>query len=416
MTAVARDPWRGTPPGHATAATVATCTRLRHGGDWRAACAAAGFHVDVDFDAARAAYGPDVVRRLTADLGELVPDLLWQYLPDLFHTRLSLDPRVVVLSPVARASGSPPKPPALVVTLASEPDTVRRPRLTLAHQDRLPRHSIRTLPAACWRAGAVAERRDAYTVPEPYAAGEVDALRVGAMSPDDLHPLVHDALYPDRVRAPVAPSWTWPPVRVRCGAVWHEVRIVDGRLDTPAHDDREIDREFTFGGLGGPMGGCASAVRAWRTGEGRLPKRLRWQRVDFFRHALYGHTDDVLAMLDAGFDVAARDGAGATLMHYLGRVDHRRLWPRLRAAGLPVDTRDHQGGTPLRHAVALQSEEVVTLLLDAGADPHAIDADRTSPIDRQEQYVEDYRRHRQLLPAQVPPSSILARLRATAAR
>jgi hypothetical protein len=195
--------------------------------------------------------------------------------------------------------------------------------------------------------------------------------------------------------------------------VWHEVRIVDGRLDTPAHDDREIDREFAFGGLGGAMGGCAAAAWGWRTGRGRLPRRLRWQRIDFFLHARNGHTDDVMAMLDAGFDVAARDSTGATLMHYLGRVDHRQLWPRLRAARLPVDSRDHRGRTPLRHAVELQAEEVVVLLLDAGADPHAIDVDRVSPVAWQQRHMEAYQRRLRPLSEQVPPSSILARLRGT---
>jgi hypothetical protein len=199
---------------------------------------------------------------------------------------------------------------------------------------------------------------------------------------------------------------------VRCGAVWHEVRIVGGRLNTPEHDDREIDREFAFGGLGGAMGGCAAAACAWRTGRGRLPKQLRWHRNDFFRHAWCGHADDVLAMLDAGFDIAARDGAGATLMHYLARGEHARLWPRLRAAGLPVDGRDHQGRTPLRNAVAMQAEEVVTLLLDAGADPHATDVERNSPITWQQRYVEAYRRRVDPGSDQTPPSSILARLRA----
>lgn len=412
MAAAVREPWLGTPPGRTTAATVSRCTRLRRDGDWRGACLAAGFQVDLDLDEAAGVYGHGAVPRLRADLGELVPDLLWQYLPDSFHER-SFDATVVVLSPLAFLSGSLPEPPALVVTMPSEPDTQRRPRVALADPDRLPKRTTRVLPAPCWRAGSVTERRDAYTLPEPYAAGEVAALRDGTLLPDDLHPLVHDALYPDRVYAPVAPSWQWPVVRVRCGAVWHEVRVVGGRLDTLAHDDREIDREFAFGGLGGAMGGCAAAAWAWRTGTGRLPRRLRWQRTDFFRHARYGHTDDVLAMLDAGFDIAARDGAGATLMHYLGHVDYRRLWPRLRAVGLPVDARDHQRRTPLRHAVALQHEEVVALLLDAGADPHATDTDGNSPITWQERYVETYRRsHRLAQP--LPPSSILARLRAGA--
>jgi hypothetical protein len=421
VTAVTHGPCLGTRPGHTTAATVATCTRLRQAGDWRGACEAAGFHVDVDLDVASARYGRRAVRRLHADLGELVPDLLWQYLPGSFQERQPYDSTAVVLSPLARVSGSLPEAPFLVVTLVSEPDTVRRPRLALGDPGRLamPKPSIWPLPAPCWRAGAVAERREAYAQPEPYAAGELAALRDGLVSPDALHPLVYDALFPGRARAPVARSSQWPPVRVRCGTVWHEVRIAGGRLETLAHDDREIDRELAFGGLGGVIGGCASAVRTWRSSRGRLPKKLRWQRGDFFRHALHGQTEDVLAMLDAGFDLTARDGAGAGLTHYLCRVDHGRLWPRLRTAGLPMDTRDHQGRTPLRYAVELQDEEVVALLLNGGADPYATDAEGTTPVGWQERYMERYfewYRRRHAMAKQVPPSPILARLRAPALR
>jgi hypothetical protein len=427
VTTVPRDPWRGTPVRHAPAATISACTRLRHSGDWRGACVEAGFHVDIDLGVIMAGYGAAAARRLEADLGELAPDLLWQYLPDEFHV-LTTSISVVVLSPLAEPAGTRPTPPALTISLPPEPDLARGPLLAVGDPGTLSKWCT-VLPVWCWRADAVTERRDAYTALDRRVGGEVTSLREGRMSPDDLHPLVHDVLYPGRAQVPVVTRWEWPAVRVRCGSGWHEVRIAGGRLTTLAHDDDEVAREWAIGELGGPMPGCVSVLRAWATGRGRLPKRLRWQRGDFFRHARYGHTDDVLAMLDAGFDIAARDGAGATLVHYLGRVDHRRLWPRLRDAGLPLDTRDHEGRTPLNYAVALRNEDVVALLLDVGADPHVADVNGRSPIDWQERNVQLYaadlrgrlgrrvRRSQARHPAERSlPSSILARLRGRPAR
>src|SRR5262245_31728580 len=34
---------------------------------------------------------------------------------------------------------------------------------------------------------------------------------------------------------------TWPPVRVRCGRVWHEMQIAGGRLNAWAHTEAEIN-------------------------------------------------------------------------------------------------------------------------------------------------------------------------------
>lgn len=166
---------------------------------------------------------------------------------------------------------------------------------------------------------------------------------------------------------PAGEHWEWPAVRVRCGAGWHWMQIGDGHLNALDHTQAEIQREFTLAGLGGPMAGCASVLQIWRTGRGRLPKVLRQQRRDFYLHARYGYTDEVLAMLDDGFDITAPDSEGATLMHYLVHLDHERIWPRLHAAGLSVDARDCQGRTPLERASQCRNEPVWRLLRTAGA-------------------------------------------------
>lgn len=161
----------------------------------------------------------------------------------------------------------------------------------------------------------------------------------------------------------------WPPVRVRCGAVWHQVGIANGRLNAYDHTDVEIERELTLSTLGGPISGCAAAVRAWRTGTGRLPKLLRLQRNAFFAAADAWATAAVLADLDAGFDPRAFGPGGATLMHKLSYLDVDLLLPRLLSAGLSVDQRDKEGRTPLHRAAAARNEYAVAALVEAGADP-----------------------------------------------
>jgi hypothetical protein len=169
------------------------------------------------------------------------------------------------------------------------------------------------------------------------------------------------------------PAPHWPSTRVRCGTVWHQVQVSGGTLNLLDHTDAEIAREFTFGGLGGVMSGCAQVRHVWHTALGRLPRDLRRQRIDFYAHAHAGRTDEVVALLDAGFDVHAVDGSGATLMHHLAVLDHTRLWDRLRAAGLPLDGLDKDGRTPLIHAARVINNDLMTLLLDHGADASVTD-------------------------------------------
>ncbi len=175
-------------------------------------------------------------------------------------------------------------------------------------------------------------------------------IRRGRPTPDDLHPLIHAALFADRVQTPppVATS-LFHPVRVRCEGVWHVVQVRDGDLTVP-HTDAELDRERALEALGGIMTGCAAARNAWHTGKGRLPRQLRVQRDEFFAHAIAGDTDGVIRLLDAGFDPLVRDRCGRSLLHYLSFLDFPRLLPRLRAAGLVGDEPDAFRFTPTMYA------------------------------------------------------------------
>ncbi|WP_436533421.1 ankyrin repeat domain-containing protein [Actinoplanes sp. HUAS TT8] len=179
-------------------------------------------------------------------------------------------------------------------------------------------------------------------------------LRWGVLTPDQLHPLVHEALFPDRVQ-------DWQPLphdpygayRVRCGADWHVVEGIGASVSTPYH--------------GEAAGGCAAAAEAFLTGIGRVPKEIRRHRQDLFGRAFHGDTDGLLADLEAGFDPRLRDRRGRSLLHWVGHVDHRRVLPVLLAGGLPLDEQDRDGQTPLHVAAQSGAEDTMAALIAAGA-------------------------------------------------
>ncbi|MFF9350097.1 ankyrin repeat domain-containing protein [Streptomyces sp. NPDC014734] len=69
----------------------------RAAGDWRGACAAAGFDVMFDPAAVAVRYGPDVAEALHDDLLHLVPDLLRWHLPRVLGGRSTLAPDLTVI-------------------------------------------------------------------------------------------------------------------------------------------------------------------------------------------------------------------------------------------------------------------------------------------------------------------------------
>ncbi|WP_186315687.1 ankyrin repeat domain-containing protein [Catellatospora sichuanensis] len=363
---------------HPARSTVAECARLREAGDWAGACRVAGLTPDVDLVEVEVAYGAAAALRIRAALAQLAPDLLRSYLPTDFRNSPSW-PGYVVLTDLAaapdRVEASPVRLPAEPVLALTPPGSAQERRgahLAVVAPDRLPVY-WRALPVWCWRADAVTARAEAYASEQPQTEADRWALRTGAVTAHDLHPLVFAALHPGTVQVPAEQAWEFPAVRVRCASVWHEMQVRDGRLVAMAHTEAEIQRELALGALGGPVQGCAAVLRGWHTGHGRLPRALRPQRDRLFRCARAGRTDLVLSMLDAGFDPAVVGTGGVTLLHLLARLDHERLLPRLLAAGLPVNGRDKEGGTPLHHAERAQADDVVAALHEAGADPGLTD-------------------------------------------
>ena len=206
---------------------------------------------------------------------------------------------------------------------------------------------------------------------------DLDLLRFGDITPEELHPLVSASLFPARAPqatdGPQSPALRPPAAtRVRCRGEWHEVRSLDGRLRT-AHTEEEERRERAMRAFGGPVTGCFAVAQAWTSGTGWLPKALRKQRLEFFARVQQGDTAEVLRLLDAGIDPHIRDGRQRTLLHLLHLLDHETMLPRLLAAGLDLEARDQSQRTPLHVAVGEGTEALVRALLDAGARTDAVD-------------------------------------------
>ncbi|MFL1427550.1 MULTISPECIES: hypothetical protein [unclassified Nocardiopsis] len=174
-------------------------------------------------------------------------------------------------------------------------------------------------------------------------------LRDG-MSPDELHPLVREAIAPEHVPgAPPEPAFLdRSPVRVRCQGEWHEVAPTSGGLGIP-HGEAEQTREESLRALGGSSSGCFAVREAWTTGGDRLPRELRRRRDDLFEHVKHGDTDAVLRYLDGGGDPRVRNAGGQTLVHFLALLDQEILLPRLLAAGADLNAEDLQGRNVLDH-------------------------------------------------------------------
>ncbi|MEU8972051.1 ankyrin repeat domain-containing protein [Streptomyces monashensis] len=201
---------------------------------------------------------------------------------------------------------------------------------------------------------------------------DLDLMRDGGITAQQLHPLVREALFPalQMGRGPLGPPGpTAPaPVRVRCRGEWHEVAFRPGGLLHMPHSDEEQQRERALRAFGGAVAGCFAVEQTWTSGEGRLPKALRAQRNELFLRAQHGDTPGVLELLDAGVDPRVRDGSGRTLLHVLNLLDHEALLPRLLAEGLDLEARDLRERTPLFVAVNdLGSRELVEALVAAGA-------------------------------------------------
>jgi cytohesin len=88
----------------------------------------------------------------------------------------------------------------------------------------------------------------------------------------------------------------------------------------------------------------------------------------------------VEALLAGGADVAARDGAGWTALHFAGRADVRAVELLLAAGADPQATTD-DGATALHTAAEQNNVDAARALIAAGADPNARCDQGLAPVD-----------------------------------
>ncbi|GAB4048681.1 hypothetical protein GCM10028775_13940 [Catellatospora paridis] len=333
----------------------------------------------MDLAAVASRWGAAEARRLWEGLTQLAPDLMQQHLGSDFRGWNSYATVVLTdetVTPVRRKFGAVRLPDRPVLALSGPASAGEAPGayLTVTVPERL-EHRWQALPRWCWRADAVADRREAYLSGRDQARADTEALRSGRMSLADLHPLVYAALHPGQVQPQSEYLWYWPQVRVRCAGTWHRVQVADGGLALLDHAGEQVRREAALAALGGPVQGCMAVRRTWYSGQGRLPGDLHRMRQQLFEYAVAGHTEVVVAMLDAGFDPAVVDGNGRNLLHYLSRLDHVLVLPRLLAAGLQVNGQDRNGATALHLAAHRRAGDVMAALIQAGANPGVVDND-----------------------------------------
>jgi len=122
---------------------------------------------------------------------------------------------------------------------------------------------------------------------------------------------------------------------------------------------------------------CFTVLDAWQGGAtSRLPGQLRRLRVHGLTAVMHGRTDELLRLLDAGISPAGiiDRWASGPLDHLAKMDDPLALLPRLLAAGLELNARNRNGRTPLGGVLFDGgSAQLVRAMLDAGADPGAVD-------------------------------------------
>jgi ankyrin repeat protein len=209
---------------------------------------------------------------------------------------------------------------------------------------------------------------------------ELELLRLGRIMADALHPLVRRAYFPDERHPGEYRPQTRPPsvggVAVRCRGAWHHVGWRHGRVEPFDHTAEEAQRERVMRSLGGEVPRCFTVTDSWRGDvETRLPRHLRELRQHALMAISHGDVHELRRLLDLGVDPAGiRDRWGRRPLHLLAHLDAPDLVPVLVAAGLNVNERDRKDRTPLGWVLFDGgSAALVRALLDAGADPTAVD-------------------------------------------
>ncbi len=103
------------------------------------------------------------------------------------------------------------------------------------------------------------------------------------------------------------------------------------------------------------------------------PSAAQYNPGAVFEAALEGNLAFVQGALDDGFDVNQTNADQQTLLMLASFNGHTELCRLLIARGAIVDARDYKYSTPLMFAASGPFPATVQLLLEAGADPNAVD-------------------------------------------
>jgi len=105
----------------------------------------------------------------------------------------------------------------------------------------------------------------------------------------------------------------------------------------------------------------------------------------YLRAGARGQIEILRAMLDNGADLASTNGYGGTALIPAAERGHVEAVALLIAAGTRLDHVNRLGWTALLEAIILSDggpahQEIVRMLLEAGADPRLADRDGTTPL------------------------------------
>jgi hypothetical protein len=124
-------------------------------------------------------------------------------------------------------------------------------------------------------------------------APDLELLRAGLVTPDELHPLVARALAGYAAPPRDRPAGDSDPHRVECRGAVHRIALRDGILTAVDHDAEQLRREDLLVALGGPPLPCLRAIDAVH----RTPEALPGVRERLGHGDVRGALDVVEALL-----------------------------------------------------------------------------------------------------------------------
>jgi hypothetical protein len=194
-------------------------------------------------------------------------------------------------------------------------------------------------------------------------------------------------MFPDQTDPgydPRPPTVDGADLTVECAGRVHRIGWRAGHITALDHSQQEFTRERALGALGAERVRCVVIVDTWRGRDrGELPGQLRGLRDHGLAVVWHGDADAFREILDAGVDPRGlRDSQGHGPLDRLAHLpDPIALLGRLLDAGLGLATQDTMGRTPLANVLADGgSAELVRAMLDAGADPLALDRSQNTML------------------------------------